>query len=138
MDKDVVEQGSDVRCILEPDLTMRAQHIFFSFVSRLLRILKQYIFSSQLTTRNGFFISDVVVVVIVLLFPALVTYFAVFPSNQLAVHVRHRLKGDRNVIVANPAKGAIRLVDREATILAHVLLLEANNIAPDAYLEVCF
>ena len=25
VDKDVVEQGSDVRCVLQPDLTMRAE-----------------------------------------------------------------------------------------------------------------
>jgi hypothetical protein len=78
------------------------------------------------------------VAVVVLLLRALATYFAVLTSNQLAVHVRDRLKGDRNVIVATPAKGAIGLVDREATILAHIVLLETNNVAPNAYLEVCF
>lgn len=98
-------------------------------------ILKQYSFPAncnyQETSPPISAIALVIVVIVVV-----VAYFAVFPSNQLAVHVRDRLKGDRHVIVATSAKGTIRLVDREATILAHVLLLEANNMAPHAYLEV--
>ena len=52
------------------------------------------------------------------------------------MHVRDRLKGNRHVIVAASAKGTIGLVDREATVLAHVLLLKADNVAPHPYLEV--
>lgn len=131
MDKDVVEQGSDVRCVLEPDLTLRAEQ----YRQSVARDIKVILISSQLTIKNHllpFSASAIALVIVVIV----VAYFAVFPSNQLAVHVRDRLKGDRHVIVATSAKGTIGLVNREATVLAHVLLLKANNVAPNPYLEV--